>query len=117
MQSKDMQFDIALKCMKSATEFMKKYKENGFVSDQISARELPQELEMEPDEIIFPVATSLRLRKVPKQFYYESMDESLIDAKEKYPVEFLNVLLDQAVISLTARFKQTESHSGLFGFL
>ena len=59
MQSKDMQFDIALECIKSATEFMKKYKENGFVSAQISARELAQELEMEPDEIIYPAATSL----------------------------------------------------------
>ena len=55
-----MQFDIALECIKSATEFMKKYKENGFVSAQISARELAQELEMEPDEITFPAAISLR---------------------------------------------------------
>ena len=117
MQSKDMQFDIALECIKSATEFMKKYKENGFVSAQISARELAQELEMEPDEIIFPAATSLRRRKVPKQFDYESIDESLTDAKEKYRVEFFNVLLDQAVTSLTARFEQMERHFGLFGFL
>ena len=96
---------------------MKKYKENGFVSAQISARELAQELEMEPDEIIFPAATSLRRRKVPKQFDYESIDESLTDAKEKYRVEFFNVLLDQAVTSLTARFEQMERHFGLFGFL
>jgi len=33
-----------------------------------------------------------------KQFDYESIDESLTDPKEKYRVEFLNVLLDQAVM-------------------
>ena len=37
MQSKDIQFDIAHECIKSATEVMKKYKENGFTSAQISA--------------------------------------------------------------------------------
>ena len=110
------------KCLKMPTiqkqePFMKKYKENGFVSAQILARELAQELEMEPDEIIFPAATSLRRRKVPKQFDYESIDESLTDAKEKYRVDFFNVLLDQAVTSLTARFEQMERHFGLFGFL
>jgi len=117
LQSKNMQFDIALECIKSATEFMKKYKENGFVSAQISATELAQELEMEPDEIKFPAATSLRRRKVHKQFDYESTDESLTDSKEKYRVEFFNVLLDQAVMSMTARFEQMERHFGIFGFL
>ena len=52
-----------------------------------------------------------------KQFDYESIDESLTDSKEKYRVELLNVLLDQAVMSLTARFEQMERYFGLFGFL
>jgi len=73
MQSKDMQFDIALECIKSATEFMKKYKENGFQSTQITAKELAEELEMEPNEMTFPAVTSLRRWKVPKWFNYESI--------------------------------------------
>ena len=60
-----------------------KYKENGFVSAQISAKELAQELEMEPDEMIFPTATSLRRRKVRKQFDYESIYESFIDRSKR----------------------------------
>ena len=67
--------------------------------------------------MIFPAATSLRRRKVRKQLDYESTDESLTDPKEKYRVEFFNVLLDQAVMWLTARFEQMARHFGLFGFL
>ena len=67
-----MQFDIALECIKNAKDFTK-IKENGFVSAQISATELAQELELEPDEIIFPAATRLRRQKVHKQFAYESI--------------------------------------------
>ena len=62
----------------------------------------------------FPAATSLRRLKVRKQFDYESIDESLTDPKEKYRVEFFNVLLDQAVMSLTARFEQMARHFGFF---
>jgi len=54
---------------------------------------------------------------VRKQFDYESIDESSTDPKEKYRVEVFNVLLDQAVMSLTARFEQMARHFSLFGFL
>ena len=46
-----------------------------------------------------------------KQLDYESIDESLTDPKEKYRVEFCNVM------SLTARFEQMDRHFGLFEFL
>src|SRR5215469_7461882 len=106
IQSKDMQFDVALESIQIALQFVQQYKENGFDTAQISARELAQELEMDPDELTFPAATSSRRRKVGKQFDYESMNESLTDPKEKYRVEFFNVLLDQAITSLNARFEQ-----------
>ena len=70
-----MQFDIELECRKNATELMKKCRGNGFVSAQISVRELAQELKMKPDEIRFPAATSLRRLKLHKQFNYESTDK------------------------------------------
>ena len=73
-QSKAMQFDIAIECIKKYNQTHTKYKGNGFVSAQISVRELAQELEMEPDEIRFPAATSLRRLKLHKQFDYKSID-------------------------------------------
>lgn len=117
MQAKDMQFDIALKCVENTTEFLKTYKETGFELAQTAAKELAAELEMNSDEIAFPAPQSMRRRKIRRQFEYECQDEPISDPKEKYRIEFFNVLLDQAIMSMNARFEQMKEHFHFFGFL
>lgn len=112
-----MQLDVALKCLEKAVKFLKTYKESGFKSAKVSAKELVEELQMSSDEIHFPASTSLRKRTVRRQFQYKSCDEAIVDPKEKYYIEFFNVLMDQAIMSITERFTQMKHHYDFFGFL
>lgn len=56
-------------------------------------------------------------RKTNRQFSYEAMDEAVSDPSEKCEVEFVNVLMDQCIVSLNERFCQLQSFKQHFGFL
>lgn len=117
MQSDSMKLDIAIQCLGKTTDFLSSYKKTGFLSAKITAKELAEELEMGPDDMFFPQAKTVRRKKVKRQFEYESHDDPIADPEEKFRIEFFNVLLDQALMSLTERFQQMKGHSDFFGFL
>lgn len=117
MQNENMQFDLALQCIDQTLKFLENYKETGFSSAEIIAKELAEELEMSTDEIKFSTEKTIRRRKVRKQFDYECADETVTDPKEKFRIEFFNVLMDQAIMSLNERFAQMKQHYDYFGFL
>ena len=48
LQKEDMQIDVAINQLKGLTSFFENYRENGFVSAMISAKEIANEMEIEP---------------------------------------------------------------------
>ena len=60
MQSSGMKIDHALQLIENMLQFLKEYKENGFSTAQISAKQLAEELEMNPNEMLFPPVASYK---------------------------------------------------------
>ena len=106
MQSNDMELDSCLELLQKVQEFLIQFKADGFVNSKIAASGLVEELEMRPDEAVFPSASSLRRRRVKRQSLDETEDQSVHDPEKRFRIEFFNVLMDQAVMSLSERFEQ-----------
>ena len=99
--------DNCLELLQKVQEFLIHFKANGFINSKIAASGLIEELEMRPDEAVFPSALSLWRRRVKRQSLDETEDESVHDPEEGFCIEFFNVLMDQAALmSLSERFKQ-----------
>ena len=62
MQSNDMELDNCLELLQKVQEFLIHFKADGFINSKIAASGLIEELEMRPDEAVFPSASSLRRR-------------------------------------------------------
>ncbi|XP_047139200.1 uncharacterized protein LOC124815076 [Hydra vulgaris] len=87
------------------------YQETGFVAALIDAKELANELEVEP------IFQQKRCYKKKKMFLYESSDEPILEPKTEFRVNFFNQVVDKALQSLQPRFMQLKEHHKLFGFL
>ena len=72
---------------------------------------------MTNDETAFHAAKSMRRRKTRAQLDYEASDEPITDPQEKYRIEFFNVLLVQAIMSMNERFNRMKEHYDHFAFL
>ncbi|XP_047132451.1 uncharacterized protein LOC124811181 [Hydra vulgaris] len=82
-----------------------------FVAALIDAKELANELEVEP------IFQQKRCYKKKKMFLYETSDEPILDPKTEFRVNFFNQVVDKALQSLQPRFMQLKEHHKLFGFL
>ena len=114
--SKDLQSDATdlatgLSSFQNLLKWLNTYKENGFTDALIDAKELAQELDVEP------VFKAHRLRRRRRLFDYESVDEPESDPEEAYKEQCFNQVVDKALESLEPRFKQLKEHHELFGFL
>lgn len=114
LQNISTELESTISQINSTVKFMKKYRNSGFVDAQITARELAEQLDIEP---IFPPSTTLRTRKKKRQFDYEHQDEPIVNPKSRFEVEFFNVVVDQTIAALEQRFEQLKEHSAVFGFL
>lgn len=117
MQNKSMVINIALEQIENTIAFLKDYKKNGFSLAKHAARKLAMELEIDENLIKFPESVSKRRKKVKKQFDYEAEDEQISDPEHNFRVNFFNVLLDQALMSIQERFDQMNNFKEIFGFL
>ena len=118
MQRDNIELDLNLELLQKLCEFLISLKENGFQASEIAAKSLAEELEMSDEEMGFPtIVTSLRRKRVKKQFLYDSEDESVQDPREKYRIGFFNVLMDQAIMSFNERFEHLTQFNNNFGFL
>ena len=83
LQSKNFDILKAVKCLERNLSFFKKYRETGFQGVLVSAKELPEKLNI-PAEI---PAKQIRTRK--RMFSYESREESVHDPLKAFEVTFL----------------------------
>ena len=114
LQSPSMQIDVATGMIHELTKFLISYRQDGFMSAKINAKELAECLELESYTFQHKVSAPRRKRK---QFSYETIDEPILDAEKKFEVEFFNKLVDQAISSLENRFTQLTEYANAFGFL
>ncbi|XP_004205865.3 uncharacterized protein LOC101239811 [Hydra vulgaris] len=111
LQSNTIDIAAGLTSFEKLFDWLKKYQETGFVAALIDAKELANELEVEP------IFQQKRCYKKKKMFLYESSDEPILDPKTELRVNFFNQVVDKALQSLQPRFMQLKEHHKLFGFL
>ena len=113
--SKDLQhetMDIAngLASFQSLLKWLEAYKVNGFTNALIDAKELAEDLEVEP------IFKKHRLRRKKTFFDSESIEPEL-DPEKEFKEQFFDKVVDKAQQSLEPRFQQLKEHYELFGFL
>ncbi|KAK4300203.1 hypothetical protein Pmani_027580 [Petrolisthes manimaculis] len=89
-----MHLDVAVDLLKKAEDSLCSYRHTGFVSVQISAKEICEEMN------VVAVLNKKRLRSTKCEFSYEAFDEPLTDTMKKLEVSFFNAVVDVAVTSL-----------------
>jgi len=111
IQSKVINFPQAVDALKSISEFLVDFPENGFASSLMKAKELAEELKVEAK------FKAPRLRRKKKHFDYEGGDEPLIDPQEKFKVAFFLPLVDTAYSAVEERVEQLKAKTSKFEFL
>ncbi|XP_019184507.1 PREDICTED: uncharacterized protein LOC109179475 [Ipomoea nil] len=102
--------NLVSKQLQTKDMLLDNYRENGFSSAMDSAKEIANELEIEP---VFPQKQKIRR----KRQFDESVDDTSLSPKGSFRVHYFLYIVDQAIISLTKRFEQYEVYEGTFGFL
>jgi hypothetical protein len=118
MQQNDMQLDVTVTILTKVMQFLRDFRDTGLESSIVVAKQLAEDLDMNPDEMQFPNENTVRRRRVRKQFAYEANDESAnLNPTEKFRTTFFLVLMDNAISSFSERFHQIEVFTEHFGFL
>lgn len=113
LQSEEMDIEDAIAKIKELSAFFEKFREDGFESMINEAKELADEVGIEPK--------FARRRIVRRKKHFD--EDMNVDAHESQSLEdnfrttyFLHII-DQALSSLKDRFEQFELYEGIFGFL
>ena len=108
LQKEDADLNIAVDMLDGVIRWLKKYRQTGFSSAIIDAKEIAEELGVDP------VFKSTRIRARKRQFG-ETPDEALTDPTEIFRVQCYNVIVDRAIVSMNERFQQLKTHYARFG--
>ncbi|KAL6568949.1 hypothetical protein OROGR_000674 [Orobanche gracilis] len=112
LQSEDIRLDVAIASLKGLVSFFEKYRENGFTSAMVDAKELAIEMDIEP---VFSIKRRIkRNRQFDENPNTERKQQS---ALENYRTDYFLVLVDMALSQLKIRFEEIELFESVFGFL
>ncbi|KAK4303411.1 hypothetical protein Pmani_024561 [Petrolisthes manimaculis] len=106
-----MHLDVAVDLLKKAEDSLCSYRHTGFVSAQISAKEICEEMN------VVAVLKEKRLRTTKREFSYEAFDEPLTDTMKKLEVSFFTAVVDVAVTSLRERTEMMSNVASKFSVL
>ena len=115
MQSASMSLDAAITLIQGTKNFLLQYRDGGF-EDAIKIAEAKAISFDDPVQASFP---ETRPRK-RKRFLYEDRDEDAEihrSSKEVFKIDFFNVLLDEAITKMDARFKEMMEFKTKYGFV
>ncbi|CAM8885916.1 unnamed protein product [Rhodiola kirilowii] len=120
LQSENMRIDVAMGSVKALIAFFKEYREEGFEKALNCAKEIADELDIDP---VFP--EKKKKRKIHKKRHFDEIDtetqpsEPLIEesSQESFRVHYFVYIIDEAIGSLEKRFEQYEQYEETFGFL
>ena len=111
LQSKDIVIDVAISNLKALISFFETYRDTGFESDKIIAKEIAAQMKIEP------IFCEKRIIYRKKQFDENANEEITHSAEESYRVDYFLYIVDQAISSLNSRFEQFKKYEDIFGFL
>ena len=91
--------------------FLKKYREDGFITAMNSFKEIATKMEIEP---IFREKCIIRRKK----YFDENVnDETTQSVEEYFRINYFLYIVDQAISSIESRFEQFQIYENIFGFL
>lgn len=108
LQKEDADLSVAVDMLDGAIKWLKKYRETGFSSAITDAKEIAEEFGVDP------IFKSTRIR-TKKRHFGEAPGETLTDPTEIFRVQYFNVIVDQAIVSMNERFQQLKTHHSRFG--
>jgi hypothetical protein len=108
-----MCIDTALHHIENTVEYFGNYRNEGFASSLIIAKEIPSHMGVQPS---FPVK---RRTSRKKQFDESDSDseEVNLEAEKAFEASYFLVMVDMAISSLETRFEELKSFKSKFGFL
>ena len=99
LQAENMHIDVAICHLRGLIEFLKNYRENGFVEAIAEAKEIANDMEIEP---VFHQGRIIRRKKHFDENVSEEVTQS---AEESFRVNFFIYVVDQGISSLEQRFE------------
>ncbi|PIN09162.1 hypothetical protein CDL12_18255 [Handroanthus impetiginosus] len=108
LQSKDMCIDIAIDQLKGLLSFFQRYRNEGFTSAMISAKEIASEMNIEPE------FRDKRVLRRKKQFDENIDIETIKTLEESFRIDYFLYIVDQAIFSLQNRFEQFKMYEDIF---
>jgi hypothetical protein len=111
LQSPSMCIDSTLQLIQGVVSYFDTYREEGFASSVITAKEIASDMGVEPT---FPVKRQVTRKK---QFDETEYNEAIFKAEKDFKVNYFLVIIDNAITSLNNRFEELQSFKDIFGFL
>jgi hypothetical protein len=113
LHSKDMLIDVAIEKVQDLISFFKQYREIGFLNALEAAKEIALEMDIG--------TTFQKKRQIKIKINFdENPNDTYIEiqsAEESFRINYFIPIVDQAIASLTRRFKQYQGYEKIFGFL
>ncbi|KAL6511204.1 hypothetical protein OROHE_020573 [Orobanche hederae] len=112
LQADDMILDVAIENLKGLISFFDRYRDAGFTSAMIDAKEIANEMGIEH---VFSVK-----RKVVRKRHFDEIpntDREQQSAQEDFRTDYFLVLVDMALSQLKIRFEQMQDFDSIFGFM
>jgi hypothetical protein len=100
LQDKHMQLDVAVKHLRGLISFIQRYRDTGFAAAQTDAKVIAEELG------ITPTFKPKRVARHKTFFDYENAQQTNRSAEEAFRTDYFLGIVDQALQSMEARFKQ-----------
>ena len=111
LQSPSMCIDATLQHIEGTVNFFENYRNEGFASSLVTAKEIASEMGVQPS---FPIK---RRASRKKQYDETDCEEAILEAQKAFEVNYFLVMVDMAISSLEFRFEELQSFKSIFGFL
>lgn len=111
LQDSKMCINMATSHLNELLKYFKDFRKTGFISSIITAKELANDLDLDPK------FEEKRIRRKKRQFSYEGSDDPIINAQDNFHVNYFLKIVDTAIISFQKRFTTYEEHENIFGFV
>lgn len=111
LQNSKMCISMATSHLNELLKYFKEFRKAGFISSIITAKELANNLDLDPK------FEEKRVRRKKRQFSYEGSDDPIINAQDNFHVNYFLKIVDTAIISFQKRFTTYEEHANIFGFV
>ena len=111
LQSPSMCIDATLQHIESTVEYFGNYRNEGFASSLIIAKEIASDMGVQPS---FPVK---RRTSRKKHFDETDCEEANLEGEKGFEASYFLVMVDMAISSLQTIFEELKSFKSKFGFL